>query len=70
MNVTCPTCSRPGQLDSIKDWPYFPFCSHKCKMIDLGRWFNEEYTVPSEERPQDEREAQAPGEEEDSDQEP
>lgn len=25
---------------------YRPFCSERCKMIDLGHWFNETYTVP------------------------
>lgn len=25
-----------------------PFCSERCKLIDLGRWFNEEYVVPGE----------------------
>lgn len=25
---------------------YFPFCSEHCKMVDLGRWLNEEYTLP------------------------
>jgi hypothetical protein len=26
--------------------PAFPFCSARCKTIDLGRWLNEEYRVP------------------------
>lgn len=26
--------------------PWRPFCSERCKMIDLGRWANEEYRVP------------------------
>lgn len=35
-----------------KDFNYFssdfrPFCSERCKMIDLGEWFNESYTIPS-----------------------
>jgi uncharacterized protein len=24
---------------------YFPFCSQRCKMVDLGRWFNEDYKI-------------------------
>ena len=28
-----------------------PFCSERCKMIDFGRWANEEYRVPSESQP-------------------
>jgi uncharacterized protein len=27
--------------------PAFPFCSDRCRRIDLGRWFGEEYRVPS-----------------------
>ncbi|MFQ3592205.1 MAG: DNA gyrase inhibitor YacG [Gemmataceae bacterium] len=60
MKVTCPTCEKPGQLNSIREWPYFPFCSYKCKMIDLGRWFDEQYRVPSEERPEIELDAEQP----------
>jgi endogenous inhibitor of DNA gyrase (YacG/DUF329 family) len=28
--------------------PYRPFCSERCKLIDLGAWANEEYRVPAE----------------------
>ena len=31
------------------DWPEFPFCSPRCKTIDLGRWLGERYCIPSEE---------------------
>jgi len=27
------------------DWPHFPFCSERCRLIDLGRWLKEEYRV-------------------------
>jgi endogenous inhibitor of DNA gyrase (YacG/DUF329 family) len=27
--------------------PEFPFCSPRCKLIDLGRWLGEQYAVPS-----------------------
>ncbi|MEM6854403.1 MAG: DNA gyrase inhibitor YacG [Planctomycetota bacterium] len=39
--VPCPTCKVPVPEDS----PTFPFCSPRCKTIDLGRWFNESYKV-------------------------
>jgi uncharacterized protein len=29
--------------------PYRPFCSERCKMIDLGAWATESYRVPVEE---------------------
>jgi endogenous inhibitor of DNA gyrase (YacG/DUF329 family) len=28
-----------------------PFCSARCRQIDLGKWLNEEYRVPTAERP-------------------
>jgi len=31
----------------------FPFCSERCKLTDLGRWFAEEYTVPAPIPPED-----------------
>jgi endogenous inhibitor of DNA gyrase (YacG/DUF329 family) len=35
------------------DWPQFPFCSPRCKTIDLGRWLTEDYRIPApdEEQP-------------------
>jgi endogenous inhibitor of DNA gyrase (YacG/DUF329 family) len=33
----------------LTSWPHFPFCSQRCKLVDLGRWFNESYHVPVEE---------------------
>ncbi|MEE8586874.1 MAG: DNA gyrase inhibitor YacG [Acidobacteriota bacterium] len=42
----CPRCGRPAPLDH----PSFPFCSKRCRLIDLGKWFNEEYQVEKEER--------------------
>jgi endogenous inhibitor of DNA gyrase (YacG/DUF329 family) len=29
------------------EWSYFPFCSKRCKLIDLGRWLGEEYGIPA-----------------------
>jgi endogenous inhibitor of DNA gyrase (YacG/DUF329 family) len=42
--VACPTC---GELcEYSPDNPYRPFCSKRCKLIDLGQWANETYRVP------------------------
>ncbi|PAV26098.1 hypothetical protein C8D92_108144 [Tamilnaduibacter salinus] len=46
MNVTCPTCKTVLEWDSSNRW--LPFCSERCKMIDLGAWSNEEYRIPAE----------------------
>jgi uncharacterized protein len=43
-NVPCPTCSR--LVDWSPDSPFRPFCSERCKLIDLGEWFSEDYRIP------------------------
>jgi endogenous inhibitor of DNA gyrase (YacG/DUF329 family) len=46
-----PTCLICGRRlgGSLSDWPQLPFCSKKCKLIDLGRWLDERYAIPAEE---------------------
>jgi endogenous inhibitor of DNA gyrase (YacG/DUF329 family) len=39
----CPTCNKEIQW---QDNPYRPFCSERCKLVDLGKWVNEEFRVP------------------------
>ena len=34
--VSCPTCQKPVPWN--ENSPYRPFCSQRCKMIDLGTW--------------------------------
>jgi len=41
--VTCPQCGKEHQWDTSNR--FRPFCSERCKLIDLGRWANEEYRV-------------------------
>ncbi|HEY4308247.1 MAG TPA: DNA gyrase inhibitor YacG [Pirellulales bacterium] len=41
----CPTCRR--QFDSEQS-PAMPFCSERCRRVDLGRWLNEDYGLPFE----------------------
>ena len=44
--VKCPICGKKVRFDPQKDLPAnFPFCSKRCKLVDLGKWLNEEYTV-------------------------
>jgi endogenous inhibitor of DNA gyrase (YacG/DUF329 family) len=43
--VTCPQCSAEVIWDSQAS-PYRPFCSERCKLIDLGQWASESYRVP------------------------
>lgn len=44
--VDCPTCGKKVEwLDTNK---YRPFCSDRCKQIDLGAWAEEKYVIPGE----------------------
>ena len=45
--VKCPTCGEP--VAWVKENQYRPFCSERCKLIDLGAWANEDNTMPAEE---------------------
>jgi endogenous inhibitor of DNA gyrase (YacG/DUF329 family) len=47
INVRCPICDRPIQGQSPAEWPQFPFCSDRCRLIDLGRWLGEGYGIPT-----------------------
>ena len=46
IRVRCPICQRMMQGQSPREWPQYPFCSPRCKLVDLGRWLGEEYRVP------------------------
>ncbi len=46
--VSCPRCSTTVAWDAENR--YKPFCSERCKMIDLGAWANEEYRVAAVEQ--------------------
>ena len=41
--VPCPRCG--AQSPFAPDNPWRPFCSERCKMIDLGAWASESYRV-------------------------
>ena len=42
----CPYCKSPTKK---KDSPSFPFCSERCRMVDLGAWLGEKYKIPGQE---------------------
>ena len=44
----CPTCRR--DLDR-SETPAYPFCSERCRTIDLGNWLGEAYRIPTKESP-------------------
>jgi endogenous inhibitor of DNA gyrase (YacG/DUF329 family) len=49
IKVACPICGQVMEAQSVAEWPQFPFCSARCKTIDLGRWLTERYSIPKEE---------------------
>jgi hypothetical protein len=46
--MLCPTCKKPvHEPKAGEELPKcFPFCSDRCKLIDLGRWLDGKYQVP------------------------
>jgi uncharacterized protein len=40
--VRCPICKKLVPIDS----PEMPFCSERCRIIDLGNWASEKYSIP------------------------
>ena len=43
--VNCPTCSK--KVEWTDQNKFRPFCSERCKQIDLGAWAEEKYTIPA-----------------------
>jgi len=43
--VTCPTCQRPVEWSAAS--PFRPFCSERCKLVDLGAWVSEQRAIPA-----------------------
>jgi len=58
LTVKCPTC------DASVDWKpenrFRPFCSERCKQIDLGAWAAEKYTIASDAQEDPTQEADSP----------
>ena len=42
MRITCPVCKN---ITTWEENPFRPFCSERCKLIDLGAWASEEYRI-------------------------
>lgn len=42
--MQCPTCLKETLYNGN---PYRPFCSERCKLIDLGRWASEDFRIPA-----------------------
>lgn len=46
-SISCPICKKEA---SWQDNIFRPFCSERCKLIDLGKWAAEEYRVAGEKK--------------------
>jgi len=44
MKVQCPTCKKDVEWNEKAT--FRPFCSERCKLIDLGQWAAEEHAIP------------------------
>ncbi len=42
----CPTCSKRYEIAGIDALPTFPFCSERCRLIDIGRWASGVNAIP------------------------
>mgnify|MGYP000318424314 CR=1 FL=1 len=59
--MKCPICKAPvdeGERD--RKGSFYPFCSDRCRLIDLGRWLSGRYQIPV--RDEETGEAQRPAE--------
>jgi len=45
LRIPCPTCRKEVVRSPRRAAPFFPFCSERCKLIDLGKWFDEEHRI-------------------------
>lgn len=57
ITTQCPICGRAIAGESTAELPYFPFCSERCRTIDLGRWLREDYRLAA---PPDTEDEEAP----------
>lgn len=47
MKIKCPLCKN---TTTWEENPWRPFCSERCKLIDLGKWASEEYKIPGDKK--------------------
>jgi endogenous inhibitor of DNA gyrase (YacG/DUF329 family) len=50
----CPQCGKPRELQ------YRPFCSSRCRDLDLGKWFKGAYAIPVKDDEYDDQDPQLP----------
>jgi endogenous inhibitor of DNA gyrase (YacG/DUF329 family) len=51
--VRCPICEKAMDNQGPKEWPDWPFCSKRCKLVDLGRWLGGQYKIETPAKEED-----------------
>ncbi|HHT9134092.1 MAG TPA: DNA gyrase inhibitor YacG [Candidatus Avalokitesvara rifleensis] len=54
--IDCRYCDKELVYKSTRDLPFFPFCSERCKLIDLGKWVEEEHRIEESFTPEESNE--------------
>ncbi|HSX19542.1 MAG TPA: DNA gyrase inhibitor YacG [Gammaproteobacteria bacterium] len=67
MIIECPTCKK--KIEWSEQNLFRPFCSERCKLIDLGAWADDKYRIPDRQAVDPEAYMEANNDEDDSDQE-
>ena len=57
--IDCPNCGARVVRGAARRAPFFPFCSERCKLLDLGKWFDEEHRIEQPLGPDDGPDADA-----------
>jgi uncharacterized protein len=57
MKRNCPICNKPTDSERDAD---FPFCSERCRVLDLGNWASEKYVISEHVIDEDEPDDSAP----------
>ncbi len=45
--IKCPVCRKET---TWKENPFRPFCSERCRLLDLGKWASEDYRIPGDKK--------------------
>ncbi|MHC4959841.1 MAG: DNA gyrase inhibitor YacG [Planctomycetota bacterium] len=46
MRARCPTCHKSVEADPEKRSGDYPFCSERCRLLDLHKWLSGDYKIP------------------------
>ena len=64
MKRSCPICRKPTDSETNAD---FPFCSERCRLLDLGNWASEKYVISNPVFDESEEEDSRPSDPDDND---